>query len=232
MGQRTQEAVEVSGSELERGIRVRDTRPGTEKIRDGVWRVLCRDFFQKYVCADDVVLDLGAGECCFLNNIRCKKKHAVEVSPELRKFAHDDVIWHCCQAEQMPELGSGSIDVVFASNFFEHLPDKDVMNRTLLEIRRVLKDGGKLMVLQPNVRFSPTAYWDIYAHRIALTDRSLIEALELAGFRPLVVIPRFLPYTMRSSMPKHPLLVTLYLRLPLAWHLLGRQSFILAEKRG
>jgi hypothetical protein len=38
-----------------------------------VWKILCRDFFQKFIEEDDCLLEIGAGYCEFINNIKCKK---------------------------------------------------------------------------------------------------------------------------------------------------------------
>ena len=48
--------------------------------------------------------------------------------------------------------------------------------------------------------------------------------------RPTEVLPRFLPYTTKSRLPQHPLLVRLYLRVPLAQRLLGKQAWVVAVK--
>jgi len=58
----------------------------------------------------------------------------------------------------------------------------------------------------------------------------MIEALEGAGFRMVEVRPRFLPYTTKSRLPAWPILVKLYLRVPLAHMVLGKQMFLVAEK--
>jgi hypothetical protein len=44
------------------------------------------------------------------------------------------------------------------------------------------------------------------------------------------VIPRFLPYTTRSALPKGPGLVALYLKVPIAWRFLGKQFLVVARK--
>ena len=67
---------------------------------------------------------------------------------------------------------------------------------------------------------------------MALTEKSLVEAGELAGLRAVAVVTRFLPYTTRSRLPTHPLLVRAYLRFRPAWWLLGRQTLYVAEARG
>jgi SAM-dependent methyltransferase len=122
------------------------------------------------------------------------------------------------------------VDVVFASNFFEHLPSKEAFLQTLQEIRRVLRSGGRLLILQPNIRFLNGEYWDFLDHHIPLTDRTLVEALLCTGLRPVEVVPRFLPYTTKSRLPSHPALVRLYLRVPLAQRLLGKQAWVVAVK--
>ena len=92
------------------------------------------------------------------------------------------------------------------------------------------------MILQPNIRYVGAKYWDYIDHHIALTEESLREGLEVSGFHVVRMIPRFLPYTAKSSLgrlvsPEHyENLVSLYLKNPLAWRLLGQQTFVLARK--
>ena len=45
--------------------------------KNKIWKVLCPNFFQQFIPVDAVVLDVGAGYCEFINNIRCFKKIAV-----------------------------------------------------------------------------------------------------------------------------------------------------------
>ncbi len=52
----------------------------------------------------------------------------------------------------------------------------------------------------------------------------------MLDFKIKKVIPRFLPYTTKSRLPKHPLLIKIYLRIPLLWRIFGKQSLIIAEK--
>ena len=52
----------------------------------------------------------------------------------------------------------------------------------------------------------------------------------MLDMQPVRVIARFLPYTTKSVLPQWPWLVKLYLRLPLAWWLLGKQSLVVAKK--
>ncbi len=44
------------------------------------------------------------------------------------------------------------------------------------------KPGGRLLALQPNIRFVGGAYWDFVDHHLPLTDRTLVEACESLGY--------------------------------------------------
>ena len=36
--------------------------------KNEIWKVLCSSFFQKYITEKDLVVDIGAGYCEFINN--------------------------------------------------------------------------------------------------------------------------------------------------------------------
>ncbi|MCA9905848.1 MAG: class I SAM-dependent methyltransferase [Anaerolineae bacterium] len=209
-----------------------DKRFGKEESlpRTQLWQVLCDHWFQRYITPDDTVLDLAAGRCEFINQIHCGRKIAVDLNEDVKRFAARDVETVIAWSHDMQGVTSESVDVVFVSNFFEHLPDKQAFLDTLTEIKRVLRKGGRLLILQPNIRFLHGEYWDFIDHYLPLTDRSLVEALGLVGMAPVEVKPRFLPYTTRSRLPQAAWLVRLYLMLPLAHVLLGKQAWVVARK--
>jgi SAM-dependent methyltransferase len=146
-------------------------------------------------------------------------------------LADADVEVHALLSTDLTKIDDDEVDVVFASNFLEHVADKDALVATLHECRRVLRPGGWMLVLMPNVRYLPGRFWDYLDHHVPLTHISLVEALELTGFAPERVIPRFLPYTVKDSrLPVRAELIRLYLRLPLAWKIFGRQMFVAARR--
>lgn len=195
-----------------------------------LWQTLCESFLSRYITPTDTVLDLGAGSCEFINNVRCGRKYAVDLNPDTARHAVDAEVL-LTSSEDLSAVRPGSVDVVFTSNFFEHLPTKPALLRTLEECRRVLRPNGRLLVLMPNMRYLHGRYWDYFDHHLALTHLSLGEALTMSGFRTDQVIPRFLPYTVKDSPVKvSPLLVRTYLRLKPVWPLLGRQMFLAARK--
>ncbi|QBG94872.1 class I SAM-dependent methyltransferase [Xanthomonas oryzae] len=199
--------------------------------KNRIWQVLCTQYFSRFVKPNETVVDIGAGYCEFINNIPAAHKIAVDLNPDVRRFAADGirVINESCIA--ISSIPSASVDAVFMSNFLEHLPTKDLVLQTLRESARMLKPGGRVIILQPNIRFLYDEYWDYLDHHTALSDRSLVEGVLMAGLEPQVVIPKFLPYTTKSRLPQAAWLVALYLRIPLAWHILGKQALVVAYKR-
>jgi ubiquinone/menaquinone biosynthesis C-methylase UbiE len=115
-----------------------------------------------------------------------------------------DIRFICASADAVHEIESQSVDVCFISNFFEHLESKEQMNAVLQEVRRVLREGGRLINMQPNIRFEPGRYWDFYDHILPLSDRSATEALVQNGFVIEQVVARFVPFTTKSVLPQHP----------------------------
>ena len=121
------------------------------------------------------------------------------------------------------------MNLVFTSNFFEHLPDKDA-GRTLDQAYRCLEPGGHLIAMGPNIKYLNGAYWDFWDHHLALTEDSLREALANRNFKVEKCVGKFMPYRMDNTR-RHPLLfVRLYLRMPLAWKFLGKQFLVVARK--
>lgn len=201
-----------------------------QATRQRIWQVLCDDFFSRYIGPEDTVLDLACGYGEFINAVRCARRIALDVNPECRRHLSPDVAFFNQSCERLDCVADASVDVVFESNFLEHLPDKNVLTGVVREVHAKLKPHGRFILMQPNIRYTGGAYWDFYDHFIPLTHLSCAELLQNCGFRIEVMIPRFLPYTTKSALPQHPLLVKLYLRLPPIWRLLGKQFLIVARK--
>ena len=171
----------------------------SKHYRQQVWQILCNDFFSHYIPAESTVLDLGAGWGEFTRNIQAKNKYAMDLNPQcglcVQGFA--DFIHQDCA---MPwQLDSNSLDIVFSSNFLEHLHDKQAIEATLKEAFRCLNPGGSIILLGPNIRFIPGSYWDYWDHHVAISDQSIAEILTLTGFNVTQNIDRFLPYTMSNT---------------------------------
>ncbi len=214
-------------SELDR---IYDRRFGDADARskDRMW-VEIAGYLQRWVPADARVLDVACDLGYFIRHVRAGERWATDVRDVAGALGPDV---HFVQADGLAlsaALPHGYFDVVFVSNYLEHLPGPDAVVAQLREIRAVTKDHGRLIVLQPNIRYVGAAYWDFIDHRVALTEKSLIEAAAAAGFEVERLVPRFLPYTTKSRLPQSAWLVRTYLRFPPAWRLLGGQTLLVAR---
>jgi SAM-dependent methyltransferase len=218
-----------SNIDLQRLYRNRFSELDRER-KDEIWRVLCTHFFQRYVRPSDVVLDIASGMGEFSRHITAAKVYAVDINPDAVEFLPAGSIFTLTSAQRLDFLPDNSIDVAFTSNFFEHLPTKAVMDDVLKEVRRVLRARGRLVALQPNIRFAYRQYWDFYDHHTPLSHLSCAEAFELAGLRVVELIDRFLPFSTKSALPTHPLLVRGYLACRPAWRFFGKQFLIVGQK--
>jgi len=197
--------------------------------KDALWREIAR-YLQRYVDERSKVLDLACDRGYFIHNIRARERWAADIrdvsaylSPEVRFVRADGLALDRI-------LPLGAFDVVFTSNYLEHLASGAHVIDQLRVVEQLLRPGGKLIVLQPNARLLGGAYWDFIDHKVALTERSLAEAAELAGLRTSLVIKRFLPYTTKSRLPTRRSLVRAYLAFRPAWYVLGKQTLYLAER--
>jgi SAM-dependent methyltransferase len=221
-----------TGQSSLRELYARRFGPKERAQKNALWKVLCQSFLQRYVSESDVVMDLGAGYCEFINHIRCRRKIAVDLNQETCQYAADDVTVLLEPADALSSIEDATVDVVFASNLFEHLPDKQVLIAVLAAIHRVLRRGGRLLVLQPNIRYAYREYWDYFDHYLPLSHLSLSEIILMEGFAIEEVRPRFLPYTVKSRLPKSGFLLKIYLHLPPLQLLMGKQMFLVAAKAG
>jgi len=202
----------------------------TAARRQQTWSVLVPDFLQKFFHPSDRVLDLGCGYGEFINNVKCGRKYAMDLNPESPKFLDPAVTFLAQDCSTHWCLPDASLDAVFTSNFFEHLPDKKAVGRTLDEARRCLDTGGRLIAMGPNIKYLPGKYWEFWDHYAALTENSLKEALETRGFQTEICLGKFLPYTMVNQ-PEYPMaFLRLYLRLKPAWLIFGKQFLLVVRK--
>jgi len=199
--------------------------------RNRLWQILVQDYFQKLIPLDSAVLDLGAGYGEFINNIRCRERYAMDLNPATADRVQPGVKMIAQDCSEPWALPPASLDIVFTSNFFEHLPDKHSLRETILQAHRCLRPGGRLIALGPNIRYVPGEYWDFWDHFLCLTERSLGEALENNGFQVTRSIPRFLPYSSvgRPDFPSW--MIRAYVALPFLWRFFGRQFLVVAERR-
>lgn len=191
--------------------------------KDAVWIEICR-YLTRFIPSDSCVLDIACADGHFIRHVRAGERWASDVRDVADRLPEDIHFIKASGLELGALLPEGRFDVVFMSNYLEHLLSRAEVVSQLVVAHRLLRRGGRILVLQPNIRLIGQAYWDFIDHHVALTERSLVEAASLAGFAPEYLHTRFLPYSTLSKLPQHPLLVRAYLRVPLAWRVLGKQT--------
>ena len=189
-----------------------ETRLAPNQNRVAVWKHVCH-YLARWVAPDDAVLELGAGWCDFANQVTAGRVVAMDIDDVVNRAAADHVTPVVGDCTDLSAFASASFDVVFASNLLEHLERSD-SRRLLAEARRVLKPGGRLILMQPNFRLNPGRYFDDFTHVAVFTDQSLPDYLVSEGWQIESVLPRFLPLTMKSRGSGLTFLVPWYLKSP------------------
>jgi SAM-dependent methyltransferase len=190
-----------------------DSRLEADPRREVLWKTLCTSVLDDLVPEDGVAVELGAARCDLINNLTARRRVAVDIWPGVMEHVAPGVEAYVGPAADLGFLANSSVNAVFASNLVEHLEleQAEVMIR---EVRRVLTEDGRLILIQPNFRISPERYFDDYTHRSIWTDVSLPDFLRSKGYTVERVEARFLPLTVKSRLPIHPSLIKLYLASP------------------
>lgn len=197
------------------------------RSRRVVWEEVARWVSARVGPVTDV-LELGAGYCDFVNAYPAERRMAFDMNPEMAGCADEGVEFRCLDVTREWPVPLRSLDLVFASNFLEHLTVED--GRRLLErVYASLRPGGRLALLQPNFRLCPAHYFDDETHVAVYSDDGLAQALLDAGFFVERVEPGLLPFSMKSRLPKWRLLVRAYLSSPVKPA--GAQMFLMGRRR-
>lgn len=201
------------------------TRFKFDAKRELVWRHIVA-YLQRYIPYSAKVLEIGAGYHNFINNIKAEEKHSLDISCITKDYAGNDVKFYLDSACRMKDIASSYFDFVFASNLLEHFSCEELV-AVIFHVKRVLKNKGVFLILQPNFKYCYKVYFDDYTHKQVFTHLSLSDLLEESGFKIIKIIPRFIPFSMKARFPNFGFLVWLYLRLPIKPF--GGQMVIFAE---
>lgn len=206
-----------------------DTRFSEDKRRETVWKALWRFWFSRFVPADGCVIDLGCGYGSFINQVEARRRIALDSWPDFPRHIAPGIETVVGDITQLGFLDDHSVDFAFASNVFEHVTQADFAT-VLMLMRSKLSGRGVLAILQPNYRYAYKEYFDDYTHIAVYSHISMRDFLEANGYEVTLVIPRFLPLTVKSRLPTFPWLIRAYLALP--FKPMGKQMLLVARPRG
>jgi hypothetical protein len=200
-----------------------------QRARQGVWNVIAEDVYCQ-MGHPSVVLDPAAGRCEFMNAIPAAERwivdhvdHADDRDPAIKAIIGDIL---------SVDLPDAHFDGVFVSNFLEHLPAQDAVADFLSIVRRSMRPMGRIAIMGPNFKYCYREYFDCADHTLALTHVAVEEHLYAAGFQIEYTKPRYLPYSFRGILPPSAPLTSIYLKIPLAQRVIGKQFLIIASSPG
>ena len=199
-----------------------------QRAREAVWHEIATHVHGE-LGRPERVLDPAAGRGEFINAVPAKERWAVDAvayeegtySPGVKTMVSD--IFDA-------ELPQDHFDGVFVSNFMEHLPTQEAASTFLERMRASVRPGGRIAIMGPNFRYCRDEYFDCADHTLIFTHVAIEEHLYTAGFEPIRVVPRYLPYSFRGKLPPSRRLTRRYLATPLAWRLLGKQFLVIGQR--
>jgi 2-polyprenyl-3-methyl-5-hydroxy-6-metoxy-1,4-benzoquinol methylase len=199
-----------------------------QQARAAVWREIALHIHAR-LNHPEIVLDPAAGRGEFINAVPARERWAVDqvayaegtYEPGVRS-----VIANALEAE----LPTEHFDGVFVSNFLEHLPTQEAVATFLNRMHAATRPGGRIAIMGPNFRYCVAEYFDMADHTLIFTHLAIKEHLYAAGFEPEQVDARFLPYSFTGRLPPSSTLIRQYLRMPIAWRLLGKQFLVVGRR--
>ena len=120
------------------------------------------------------ILDVGSADGPSVGWLRGRGRHTA-VDIDVRGLVPGDV---CGSATALP-FHDGSFDVVAAFDVIEHVEPEHVV---VAELRRVLVNGGRLLVSVPAYNWAWSDHDTANGHHRRYTRRRLVDALERGGF--------------------------------------------------
>ena len=175
------------------------------------------------------VLDPAAGRGEFVNAVPSEERWAVD-AVAYEEGTHDPGVKVIVSDIFEADLPEAYFDAVWVSNFLEHLLSQEAVATFLEGMRETLRPGGRIGIMGPNFRYCANEYFDCADHTLIFTHVAIAEHLYAAGFEPVRIVPRFLPYSFRGRLPAGPALIRRYLQTPRAWPLLGKQFLVIGER--
>lgn len=176
------------------------------------------------------VLDPAGGMCEFINNVPSSEKWAIDLNKEFLERYADKSVNKVFGNNLTVKLPDNYFDLIFISNFLEHLENQEQVAEFLQKMFQSVKQNGFIVIMGPNFKYAFREYFDFADHTVCLSELGAAEHLTGAGFKISKIYPRFLPLSFRGGLPVNRFLVQAYLKMPFAWRFFGKQFLIIAQK--
>jgi len=199
------------------------------KKKNLVWREIAA-FIHELTNRPQTILDPAGGMCEFINNIDAPEKWTIDLSEAFLAQYADKSITKIVGNSLDVELPDDHFDLVFVSNFLEHLKSQEQVGEFLEKMFRKVKPNGFIAVMGPNFKYTFREYFDFADHTVCLSETGAAEHLVGAGFDLVSIHPRFLPLSFRGGLPVNRFLIQSYLKMPFAWRFFGKQFLLIGRK--
>jgi hypothetical protein len=200
-----------------------------QKKKNIVWSEIA-SFIYNLTNKPKRAIDPAAGMCEFINHVPSDEKWAVDLNEEFVKEYAKPGINLVIGDVLTADLKKNYYDLVFISNFLEHLHSQEEVADFLTKMHDILAENGKIVVMGPNFKYTYKEYFDFADHTVILSELGVAEHLYGAGFKIDKIYPRFLPLSFRGGLPVNRFLIKTYLSIPIAWKILGKQFLLIATK--
>ena len=149
--------------------------------KDAVWREIVR-YLQRYIDASAPVLDVACDQGHFIRWAIGSERWATDIRDVRDALPADVQFVQSSGLDLAATVPTAHFGTVFMSNYLEHLDSSDAVIEQFRVAHTILRPGGRVIVLQPNIRLVGHRYWDFIDHRVALTERSLRRGCGVGGF--------------------------------------------------
>src|SRR5262245_47121884 len=96
-----------------------NTRFAVDPRRELLWKTLYRHHFSRLISLHDCVLELGSGYGSFINQVKAKRRIAVDLWEGFVNHLESGVEGRVGDVTDLSFLEPSSVNFVFASNLFE-----------------------------------------------------------------------------------------------------------------
>lgn len=134
--------------------------------------------FEPYISGEEDILDFGCGGGYLLKNIiTTGTKLGVEINPAAAQIAAQNGVEKVYSS--IYEVPDNAVDVVISNHVLEHV-DNPV--EIMMEIKRVLRVGGSLIVVVPHETRHEVNEKDINMHLYTWSPQNLVNMFKKCGF--------------------------------------------------
>ena len=167
---------------------------------------LCNILYKKFMNKKGKLLDIGCGKG---THMACFKNCGLDVYG-IDKRIERDYIKRCNIEEDRIPFEDNTFDYIFSKSLIEHIYSPENM---LKEAYRVLKPGGKIIIMTPDWRSDYKIFWDDYTHVHPYTRKSLKDVILIHNFNN-VICERFYQLPIIWKYPKFKYICKLFSILP------------------